>query len=89
MNMIIMQYKSNLLLDILLPSDNPKSMTSANPTEMSPLEYIQKRPALNHRELCRLIEWSPSSFNQWMKGNRGIPKEKNEALKTVLQDYGY
>ena len=52
-------------------------------------EFIETHTALNHRELCRLIDWSPSSFNQWMKGVRGIPDAKAERLKDVLSEYGF
>ena len=43
-------------------------------------EFIESHTALNHRELCRLIDWSPSSFKQWMKGVRGIPDDKAERM---------
>ena len=52
-------------------------------------DWILEHTALNQRELARLVEWSPSSFNQWLKGNRPIPKPKQEALAEVLEDYGY
>ena len=52
-------------------------------------EFIETHTALNHRELCRLIDWSPSSFNQWMKGVRGIPDDKAKLLKDVLSEYGF
>lgn len=52
-------------------------------------EYIKARSALNHRALCRLVDWSPSSFNQWMKGVRGIPDDKAKLLKDVLLAYGF
>ncbi|MFA5753241.1 MAG: hypothetical protein WC910_09245 [Bacteroidales bacterium] len=52
-------------------------------------EFIETHTALNHRELCRLIDWSPSSFNQWRKGVRGIPDDKAKRLKDVLSEYGF
>ena len=52
-------------------------------------EFIQTHKALNHRELCRLIDWSPSSFNQWMNGIRGIPGGKAKLLADVLKEYGF
>lgn len=52
-------------------------------------EWIKKRTALNHRELCKLIDWSPSSFHQWLNGKRPIPSEKAELLVVVLSEYGY
>jgi len=33
-------------------------------------DWIKSRTALNHRELCKLIEWSPSSFHQWLNDKR-------------------
>ena len=51
--------------------------------------WLTGKPALNHRELCRLIDWSPASFNQWMKGTRGIPDEKANLLRDVLAEYGF
>lgn len=52
-------------------------------------DFIKSRTALNHRELCRLIDWSPASFNQWLKGSRGIPDYKAAKLPEVLAQYGY
>jgi DNA-binding transcriptional regulator YdaS (Cro superfamily) len=51
--------------------------------------YIKLRTAFNHRELARLIDWSPSSFHQWLHGNRPIPKQKEYELESILIDYGY
>lgn len=51
--------------------------------------FIKQRSALNHRELAKLIEWSPSSFHQWLKGKRPIPDEKAKLLAEVLFKYGY
>lgn len=56
---------------------------------MTPKQYIQSRPALNWTELARSIDWSKSSFHQWMTGLRGIPKDKEEILIEVLKNYGY
>lgn len=52
-------------------------------------EFIKAHTALNQRELCRLIEWSPSSFNQWLAGKRPIPDAKAALLKEVLEQYGF
>lgn len=52
-------------------------------------EWIKLRSALNHRELAKLIDWSPSSLHQWLNGKRPIPKEKANLLKDVLSDYGF
>lgn len=52
-------------------------------------QFILEREALNRRDLCRQIDWSPSSFAHWLNGERNIPDAKAQALKTVLIDYGY
>lgn len=52
-------------------------------------EYILERSAFNHRELARLVGWNHSSFHQWLKGDRPIPKKKEKLLAAVLQQYGY
>jgi len=52
-------------------------------------EWIKEHSALNHRELCKLIEWSPSSFHQWLNDKRPIPEEKANLLADVLSEYGY
>ncbi len=51
--------------------------------------FIKSRPSLNHRSLARQIGWAATSFNQWMKGNRPIPREKERLLEVVLSRYGY
>lgn len=51
--------------------------------------FIKSRPAFNHRALARQIAWSPTSFHQWLKGERNIPREKERLLETVLTQYGY
>ena len=52
-------------------------------------DFIKSRTALNHRELCKLIDWSPSSFHQWLNGKRPIPEEKSKLLADVLKEYGF
>jgi len=52
-------------------------------------DFIKSRTALNYSELCKLIGWSPSSFNQWLNNKRPIPKEKENLLSDVLKDYGF
>jgi len=52
-------------------------------------DWIKSRTALNYRELCKLIEWSPSSFHQWLNGHRPIPEEKAKLLADVLKEYGF
>jgi len=52
-------------------------------------EFILSRTALNHRELCKLIDWSPSSFHQWLNDKRPIPEEKAKLLADVLSEYGF
>ena len=52
-------------------------------------EWIKQRSALNHRELAKLIEWSPSSFHQWLNNKRPIPEEKANLLANVLKEYGF
>jgi hypothetical protein len=52
-------------------------------------DWIKKRPALNYRALCKIIEWSPSSFNQWINDKRPIPEEIAKLLADALKDYGY
>ena len=51
--------------------------------------FIIEKTALKHRVLCKMIEWSPQSFNQWINGIRNIPTEKATNLEIVLKDYGY
>jgi len=51
--------------------------------------WIKQRTALNHRELAKLINWSPSSFHQWLNGKRPIPEEKAKLLADVLSKYGF
>jgi phage antirepressor YoqD-like protein len=43
-------------------------------------EYIKARSAFNLRELAKLIDWSPSSFHQWLNDKRPIPGEKAKLL---------
>ena len=52
-------------------------------------EWIKEHSALNHRELCKLIDWSPSSFHQWLNNKRPIPAEKAKLLAEVLKEYGF
>jgi len=52
-------------------------------------EFILSRTALNHRELCRLIDWSSSSFHQWLNDKRPIPEDKAKLLANVLLEYGF
>jgi len=52
-------------------------------------EWIKKRSALNHRELAKLIDWSPSSFHQWLNDKRPIPEVKSKLLAEVLLEYGF
>ena len=52
-------------------------------------DFIKSRTALNHRELCKIIDWSPSSFHQWLNDKRPIPKEKAKLLANVLEEYGF
>jgi len=52
-------------------------------------DWIKTRSALNHRELANLIDWSPSSFHQWLNDKRPIPKEKAKLLTNVLKEYGF
>lgn len=52
-------------------------------------EFILSRSALNQAELARLIDWERTSFNQWLKGNRPIPNDKEKKLLDVLKSYGY
>ena len=52
-------------------------------------EWIKQREALNYSALAKLVNWSPMSFHQWMKGIRPIPKAKEAALREVLKDYGF
>ena len=52
-------------------------------------DWIKQRSALNHRELAKLIKWSPSSFHQWLKDKRPIPEEKAKLLANVLREYGF
>jgi len=52
-------------------------------------EWIKARSALNHRELAKLIDWSPSSFHQWLNDKRPIPEEKEKLLADVLKEYGF
>ena len=51
--------------------------------------FLKQRTALNHRELCKLIDWSPSSFHQWLNDKRPIPEEKAKLLANVLKEYGF
>ena len=52
-------------------------------------DWIKERTALNHRELSKLVDWSPSSFHQWLNGHRPIPEEKAKLLSDVLKEYGF
>lgn len=52
-------------------------------------EWIKQRSALNHRELAKLTDWSPSSFHQWLNDKRPIPEEKAKLLANVLSEYGF
>ena len=52
-------------------------------------EWIKTRSALNHRELAKIIDWSPSSFHQWLNDKRPIPEVKAKLLADVLKDYGF
>lgn len=52
-------------------------------------EFILSRTAFNHRELCKLIDWSPSSFHQWLNDKRPIPEVKAKLLADVLSEYGF
>lgn len=52
-------------------------------------EFILSHTALNQRELARLIDWSPASFNQWLKETRPIPNDKANLLRNVLSEYGF
>jgi DNA-binding transcriptional regulator YdaS (Cro superfamily) len=51
--------------------------------------FIKQRSALNHRKLAKLIDWSPSSFHQWLNDIRPIPEEKAKLLTSVLKEYGF
>jgi hypothetical protein len=53
------------------------------------IKAVRLPHALNHRELCKLIEWSPSSFHQWLNDKRSIPEEKAKLLADVLKEYGF
>ena len=52
-------------------------------------EWIKQRSALNHRELAKIIDWSPSSFHQWLNDKRPIPEVKAKLLANVLKEYGF
>jgi len=52
-------------------------------------EWMKNRSALNHRELAKLIDWSPSSFHQWINDKRPIPEKKAKLLADVLKEYGF
>ena len=52
-------------------------------------KWIKSKSALNHRELAKLIDWSPSSFHQWLNDKRPIPEEKAKLLADVLKGYGF
>jgi hypothetical protein len=52
-------------------------------------DWIKQRTALNHRELSKLINWSSSSFHQWLNDKRPIPEEKAKLLADVLKKYGF
>ena len=51
-------------------------------------EYIKSNCWLNKREICRIIEWSPSSFSQWLHHDRPIPKKIEKKLKEFLLSKG-
>lgn len=57
--------------------------------EDSMKEFIEKNPVLRRNNLARMIDWAPSSFSSWLAGRRPIPADKAEALKSVLEKYGY
>lgn len=52
-------------------------------------EFILARAAFNLAALAKLIDWSPQSLNDWLKGRRGIPEAKLKALEKVLFEYGF
>ncbi|TNE75014.1 hypothetical protein EP331_00160 [bacterium] len=52
-------------------------------------EFILARDAFNLAALAKLIDWSPQSMNDWLKGRRGIPSDKLEALQNLLSEYGF
>jgi hypothetical protein len=52
-------------------------------------EFILARAALNLAALAKLIDWSPQSMNDWLKGRRGIPEAKLKALEEMLIEYGF
>lgn len=56
-------------------------------------EFILANPVLNHREIVRSIQWSPSSFSLWLNSEsknkpKPIPVEKLRKLKEFLEVYG-
>lgn len=52
--------------------------------------WIKSRTALKHRELCRLINFHPTTFCLWMKGEKNIPEKKKAELEEILTTYyGY
>ncbi|MEQ9008748.1 MAG: hypothetical protein RLN88_04220 [Ekhidna sp.] len=52
-------------------------------------EFILERDALNRTKLARLIDWSPQSMNDWLKGKRGIPDDRLKDLEALLVNYGF
>lgn len=52
-------------------------------------EFILARAAFNLAALSKLIDWSPQSMNDWLKGRRGIPYDKLKALQNLLSEYGF
>lgn len=52
-------------------------------------DFIKSRTALNHSELCKIINWASSSFHQWLNDKRPIPEVKAKLLADVLKEYGF
>lgn len=52
-------------------------------------EFILSRKDIKRKYLAEKIQWCSTSFSHWLRGKRGIPKEKKELLREVLKQYGF
>jgi transcriptional regulator with XRE-family HTH domain len=56
---------------------------------MTPKQYINSRPHLNHSSICRSIGVDKAQFSRWLSGKGNIPLDKLKALESELRGYGY
>lgn len=52
-------------------------------------DYINDRPCFNKSKIADSIEYRRQHFNEWLREERPLPKNRVKMLENVLNLYGF